>query len=175
MFKKIECKKCQTIYDEFSDSCPTCGKKNDFFPLKKKKNSMTFLDPIKQAFFFLIGWGGLKVVSIILSFIIKQIAVGMYEYNSPLYNEFLSSNKVSMILNFLSYATLFLSMIALLWDDIFVILNKFKKIRPLIYGIGYGLILVAVNAVYFMFLKLCGVQTTDNGNEIGRASCRERV
>jgi membrane protease YdiL (CAAX protease family) len=165
MFKRIECQNCHTNYDEYAENCPSCGQENGSYPLNKKKFSLTFLNPIKQAFVFLLGWGGLKIISLLISLIVNQIAAGLYSYESEAYYEFLSSNKVSMLLNFLSYATIFVAMLALLWNDIFIVLKKFKKIRPLIYGIGFGFLLVVVNAAYFMILKLCGVSTGDNGNE----------
>lgn len=162
MFKMIKCPYCGQAFDEYASQCPNCQNDNES-EIKSKVKRMHFVASLKQLLLFLAGWAGLKIIAILVRSIIEIIGNGIYQDDAL--SEFLDSNKVGMIVNSLAYVIIFVGLLAILWNDIFPLAKEFKKIRPFIYGIGYGLFITAVTIGYTLLLKACGIEFSDNGNE----------
>lgn len=162
MFKKFKCPYCGQEFDEYASQCPNCQSDNED---KSKVSKMHFIASFKQLLLFFTGWAGLKIVALLVRLIIEIIGQSIYQSDENALLEFLNSNKVGMIINSLAYVIIFVGLLAILWNDIFPLAKEFKKIRPFIYGIGYGLLITAVTIGYSLLLKACGVQFSDNGNE----------
>ncbi|MFA5283532.1 MAG: CPBP family intramembrane glutamic endopeptidase [Bacilli bacterium] len=164
MFKTIKCPNCGQAFDEYASQCPNCQSDNDG-KSKSKVRRMHFVASLKQLLLFLAGWGGLKIIALLVRSIIEMIGKSVYQGDADSLSDFLNSNKVGMIINSLAYVIIFVGLLAILWNDIFPLAKEFKKIRPFIYGIGYGLLITAVTIGYTLLLKACGIEFSDNGNE----------
>jgi len=119
---------------------------------------------IKQIFLFLIGWGGLTAVSLLVS-----VFFVLYAKNAipdEIQREaFLDSNQVSIMLNLITYSTLFVGILGLLWKDIVVVLKSFKRLRTIALGLAYGVAVMASVIIYNLIIIFSGIEMSDNQNE----------
>lgn len=162
MFSTKKCDKCGTNYDEMSLFCPNCQSQNTNPKLNKVKE-MIFLSPIKQVVVFLLGWLGIKVIALLISIIFSIYANQSFTKEEAII--WLDSLGVNMALQVLVYSTIFIGLFFVIYKERKIFFNQFKKIKPLIYGIGIGFLLIASSSAYGMFLKAIGVQTSSNENE----------
>ena len=164
MFNKVKCQNCGFEYDEYADFCPACQSENNLSTKKNKVPRMQFINSLKQILIFLMGWGIIKVVATMIQLIIKEVGKTIYTSDSAL-SEFMSSDKVNIIINAGAYLIIFVGILAILWNDVLPFVRSFKKIRPLIYGIGYGFLVLVITTIYSYLIKVTGISFGDNQNE----------
>ena len=152
MFKKITCKQCGEMYDEAFSECPNCHAINESLDHNFKTTQM--ISWPKQIGLFAVGLGGFELLALIISNIL--IATGLVDKNVGLAN---------MLLNTLSYAILFLSLLAITNNSLPKLLKSFKKLEPYIAGILCCLFIILTGSIYSMILKLAGVNIINNDNQ----------
>jgi len=159
-----KCPKCGHIHDGALDLCPKCGEASGGPLLETRFPNVIMVPFLKQIFLFLIGWGGLTLVSFLVSWIFIAYANSAFADQLAI-DAFLSSNKVSIMINLICYTTLIVGLVALLWNDVFRLLSQFKALKPLISGVSYGALLIVATIAYSLIVKASGYEMGDNENE----------
>jgi hypothetical protein len=159
-----KCPVCQHLHDGSLDECPRCGQQSDGPVLTTRFPNVIRVHWIKQIFLFLIGWGGLNVVSLIVSAFFVLYADN-YIFGAIQRETFLSSHHVGIMLNLITYSTLFVGILGLLWKDLLTILKTFKRLRAIVVGLAYGGAVMASVIIYNLIVILAGVEMSDNQNE----------
>lgn len=179
MNEKRKCKKCGLLIDSDLPSCPYCGYKNEEVieaevvneekkgdeKIEKKKHQRELFDYKKQVIqmsskymnllMFLFGWIGISIISTCLSIVLM---------NNNFYVTYFSIYG-SALLNFACYLILFGGFLLLISGDAFKFLDYFKNYRTYIYGLCYGLVLIAVSSIVSNLMYLIFGNTSVNNNE----------
>lgn len=159
-----QCPHCRHIHDGSLSVCPRCQQPSEGELLSTRFPNVIQVAWIKQIFMFLIGWGGLTAVSLLVYrfFILYANST----YNIPILREtFLHSNRTSLMLNLIAYSTLFVGLVALLWKDLIKVIKAFKPLRNLVTGLSYGGLLIVATIAYNLLVLATGYQMSDNQNE----------
>ena len=159
-----QCPHCRHIHDGSLAICPRCQQPSEGVLLSTRFPNVIQISWIKQILMFLIGWGGLTAVSLLVYrfFILYANSA----YNIPILREtFLHSNRTSLMLNLITYSTLFVGLVALLWKDLVKVLKAFKPLRNLVTGLSYGGLLIVATIAYNLLVLATGYQMSDNQNE----------
>ncbi len=158
------CPICHHIHDGSFDTCPHCGQPSTGPQFTSRFTNVIALHWIKQIFLFLIGWGGLTLVSYAVSLFFVFYA------NNNIADEvqreaYLASHQTSIMLNLITYAILFVGLLGLLWKDLITVLKSFKHLRAIIVGIAYGFAVMASVIIYNLIIIFSGIKISDNQNE----------
>ena len=155
-FKKRQCPNCETKYDEMSDYCPHCMARNDENLEFKKRHAMSFLPWGRELALFLTGWIGLLGLQVIMTLFI------------PLFG---SIDKVtsSMLINSLSYASLFLILFAIgtipTWAYVRDIFSKFKIGWAYLFGAVGFIVLASMSFFSSFIIQLVRPGAGEGGNQ----------
>ena len=166
MIKTKKCPKCEAYYDETLPECPTCHEKNDFSTIGKTngKDKSAELPLGRQLLAFISGWLGLDILATLISLLITLIL--SWKYSDPAELELaMHSLQISMFINFFAYVALFGALFAIVFPIIKPLLRQFKKWRPLVLGISYGVGIIMAGTVIGLLYQLLGIAPTDNANE----------
>ncbi len=159
-----KCPICHHIHDGSLNVCPRCSQASEGELLPTRFPNVIQVHWIKQIFLFLIGWGGLTAVSLLVS-----VFFVLYAKNAipdEIQREaFLNSNQVSIMLNLITYSTLFVGILGLLWKDIVVVLKSFKRLRAIALGLAYGVAVMTSVIIYNLIIIFSGIEMSDNQNE----------
>jgi len=164
MFKKNRCEACHSEYDDKYEVCPYC--KANELPLKKRLwgNKTIYLKPIKQIFFFVIGFGGLNLLALILGLLVQMIAA-IRLGNVDAVKEFVNSVQYSAIVNFTIYGILVVGLLGLVNKDVIKLLKSFKNfLVPIAAIAGFAAVMI-FNLIYSSILTACGINMSTNDNE----------
>lgn len=138
----------EVTYEENNDSNNGFG--TPPYPLKK------------QIALFAVGWGGFKVLAIL----IELIVLAIFSINSDLtYSELLRQMSVSMAINSSCYICLLAILLLISSRDAFKLVDSFKRYQSYLAGIGCVVAIFAFNYAYSIFLALIKAGVTDNANE----------
>lgn len=159
-----QCPHCRYIHDGVLETCPRCGQESRGDLLPNRFPNVIQVKWLKQIFLFLLGWGGLTVVSLIVSLFLVMYAKNTFT-NQVDIDAFLDSDKTNLMLNLITYSTLFVGLLGLLWKDLIVVLKSFKPLRNIIVGIGYGGLVMFAVIVYNLIILATGFKMDDNQNE----------
>ncbi len=166
MIKTRNCPKCGSYYDETLPECPTCHEKNDFSTtgqINEKKNR-TDLPLGRQILAFVSGWLGLDILATIISLIIQLIL--SWKYSDPAEVTLaMHSLQISMYINFFAYTALFGCLLAIVFPIVKPLLKQFKRWRPLVLGVSYGVGVIIAGTVIGLIYQLLRIAPTDNANE----------
>lgn len=159
-----ECPFCHHIHNSDFDICPRCGQHSEGPFLSSRFPNVIQIKWAKQILMFLIGWGGLTLVSFFVSFLFI-----LYANNAiadPIAREaFLKSDQANISLNVITYATLLVGLVALLWKDITTVLKSFKRLKTILLGLSYGGLVIVVVIIYNFIVIATGYEMSDNQNE----------
>ena len=159
-----ECPFCHHIHNGDFDICPRCGQRSEGPLLSSRFPNVIQIKWVKQILMFLIGWGGLTLVSLFVSFLF--ILYANNAITDPVAREaFLTSDQANISLNVITYATLFVGLVALLWKDIVIVLKSFKRLRTILLGLSYGGLVIVVVIIYNFIVIATGYEMSDNQNE----------
>lgn len=171
MFQKHEkptsyrqCPHCRHVHDGVLDVCPRCGLESKGEVLTSRFPNVIQVNWLKQIFLFLIGWGGLTVVSLLVFKFFIMYANSIF-FTPEEINAFLDSDRINLMLNLITYSTLFVGLIGLLWKDIITVLKSFKPLRNIAVGVGYGGLVMVVVIAYNLVVLATGYEMSDNQNE----------
>lgn len=159
-----QCPHCRYIHDGILETCPRCGQESRGDLLPNRFPNVIQVKWLKQIFLFLLGWGGLTIVSLIVSLFLVMYAKNTFT-NQVDIDAFLDSDKTNLMLNLITYSTLFVGLLGLLWRDLIVVLKSFKPLRNIIVGIGYGGLVMFAVIVYNLIVLATGFKMDDNQNE----------
>ncbi|MFA5481029.1 MAG: CPBP family glutamic-type intramembrane protease [Bacilli bacterium] len=159
-----KCPHCGHIHDYALSVCPKCGNLSEGELVTTRFPNVIELAIVKQIMMFLIGWGGLTLVSFLLSHIFLFYANNTFD-DPLLVSAFLKSDQISIMHNLITYLTLFVGLLGLLWKDIIKILHSFKSLRALISGLSYGALLIVAVIAYNLVIAATGYKISDNQNE----------
>ncbi len=159
-----QCPLCHHIHDGSLDTCPRCSQPSVGPQFSSRFPNVIQIHWIKQIFLFFIGWGGLTLVSLIVSLFF------VYYANNNIADEiqreaYLASHQVSIMLNLITYSTLFVGLLGLLWKDLLIVLKSFKRLRSIAVGIAYGFAVMASVIIYNLIIIYSGIEMSDNQNE----------
>ncbi len=167
MIKTKKCPKCEAYYDETLPECPTCHEKNDFSTTAQTppaKANPTQLPLGRQLLAFVSGWLGLDILATIISLIISLIL--SWKFSDPAEVDLaMHSLQISMFINFFAYVGLFGGLLAIVFPIIKPLLRQFKRWRPLVMGVSYGVGIIVAGIVISLVYQLIGIAPTDNANE----------
>lgn len=124
---------------------------NDNFSEPEKEKTSKDISVIKKVLFLLIGIGGLFIFSLLASLIAKQFHLQTEE-------------EFNGAANFLTYAMLFITLIAILNVDIKKLKKEFRNWLPYVVGIGFGIGLIVFSIIYSTIVNLF-YQSDINENE----------
>jgi membrane protease YdiL (CAAX protease family) len=136
LFKSSVCDKCENIYDAVERQCPKCGGNNSNPDAHKNHRGITWLPRWQEIVFFLVGWLGLNVIGLIVSF--------SFQYLNAVENKVL----YMAICQFVTYGILFFGLIALVLTNHRNILKAFKKATPYVMGVLIGVGVLFFNSIY---------------------------
>ncbi len=143
------CEKCQKGYDNHLDYCPHC-KENNQTRDRKRFEGVTYYEFWRQIIIFVIGAFLLSVVATIISAIFSSFD--------------LNELKATAIINFLTYAIVFVALLLSLLPEYRPLLKSFKGYKPYVFALaGLGAILM-FNYVYLTIIGLI-YPISDNANE----------
>ena len=159
-----QCPYCRHIHDGSLSICPRCNQTSEGELLPNRFPNVIQVHWVKQILMFLIGWGGLSLVSLLISLFF--IIYANNTYPDPIANEaFLNSNRTNLMLNLFTYSTLFVGLIALLWKDLIRVLKSFKPLRNIVVGLSYGGLVIVAAVAYNLVILAFGYEMSDNQNE----------
>lgn len=166
MIKTRICPKCQTYYDETLSECPSCHEKNEAFGTseQKKKKNEGGLPLGRQMLAFVAGWLGLDILATVISLLIQVILLIVYRDPAEV-NLAMQTLKISMFINFFAYAVLLGLLVIVAWPFLKTLFAQFKKFRPLLLGVSYGVAIIVAGTVIGLLYQLIGITPTDNANE----------
>lgn len=169
MKEKVKCKKCGLLIDKDSNFCPYCGYDQtkeekttiDVNPsdiidangnaaqLKRArftdfKSQALDLNWVKSLIFFLFGFLGLKLIAYLLQ-IIAVVSSNWY---------FLASGAASSAINFSCYIMLFGGFLIFAGKDITKFFKDFKENKTLLYGLGFGFLLMIASSTVSSLMNL---------------------
>ena len=124
---------------------------NDNFSEPKQEKTSKDISVIKKVLFLLIGIGGLFIFSLLAGVIATQFHLQTKE-------------EYTGAANFLTYAMLFVTLIAVLNVDIKNLKKEFKHWLPYVVGIGFGIGLIVFSIAYSAIINLF-YQSEVNENE----------
>ncbi len=166
MIKTRKCPKCNEYYDETLPECPTCHEKNDTFVNDAKaqaKRDVTL--PLgRQLLAFVAGWLGLDILATLISLIIQVILLIVYDDPAEV-DLAMQTLQIAMFINFFAYVALFGILGIIAWPIAKKFVNQFKKFRPLLLGISYGVGIIVAGTLIGILYQLLGITPTDNANE----------
>lgn len=166
MIKTKKCPKCAAYYDETLPECPTCHEKNDFstVDVEKQKKHSPELPLGRQILAFASGWLGLDILATIISLVISLVL--SWKYSDPAEVALaMQTLKISMYINFFAYVALFGVLFAIVFPILKPLAKQFKKWRPLVMGISYGIGIIAAGTFIGLLYDLLGIAPSDNANE----------
>lgn len=149
MFKKKECKRCKTSYDETFSECPKCGMEDT--ELCRDFKNITMVSWPKQIALFVIGFAIFQVIAIFYAAIIKKASI--------------TGQQANMLLNTLVYVSIFLILIGVLNVDLKKLVKSFKYWQPYLAGVGCVFAVLALGYIYQLILAAAHVQIGTSGNE----------
>ncbi len=165
-FGKKTCTWCGKEYDSQEEICPFCehGKEK----INPKRFGKRYLvTPIwKQALLFLIGCIGFQIIAVLVSLFIQLSNASLY----PTYDqmtEFLSTAKISGIINITSYLLLFAILCLTLWKDNLKIFKSFIDWKVFVGAVIGCAAIYAFNMFYNTVLYICGLDIANNDNQSG--------
>lgn len=152
LFKNTICPKCGSSYEPSNPTCPHCGEDNPNPDSHKKQRGITWLPYWQEILFFLVGWIGLNMLTVIMQFVF----VWLYDKTNE--TPFLAA------VTFTSYGLLFIGLLFLLWNKYQIVLKPFKKWLPYLVGVGIGVGMLLVSSAYSSLVSQF-TKVTDNENQ----------
>ena len=152
MFKKVNCKHCNEMYDETFDECPNCHAINE--DLDPSFKNLTMIPWYKQISLFAMGLGGFELLGFIIVTILY--ASGLADKNAAL---------ADILLQTLAYCLTIVSLILILYKDNIKLTKSFKNWRNYVGGILCIGLLLVFNYIYAIILYLSNVQIAPPSNQ----------
>jgi membrane protease YdiL (CAAX protease family) len=165
MIKTKICPKCGMYYDETLSECPSCHEKNDVQAMHtEKKNVPLDLSLVRQAIAFGAGWLGLDVFATVILLVIRLIASLTFA-DAAQVTLYMQTIDVAMFTNFFAYFAIFGILLVVIFPVLKPLLGQFKKFRPLLLGLAYGVLILASSIAISVFYYEIGISSSDNANE----------
>ena len=147
--EKKNCEKCTKNYDNHLDYCPYCKSLN-LTRNRRRFEGVTYYEFYRQIIIFIIGAFFLSVVATIISSILSNFDLDVL--------------RGTAIVNFVTYAIVFIALVLALLPEYRPLLKSFKGYKPYVFALaGVG----AIFAFNYFYLLLVGLfyPISDNANE----------
>ena len=143
-FKKTQCPNCKSLHDEMNEFCPFCHAPNEVNAEFRKTHPMTFIPWWKELIFALTGLIGFSLINLLVSVIFSIVMM-----------ERMTSDEAFalMIVNTVSYVIFFIICVSLLIPHWRVVLNKFTKVSPYLFGLVGLAVLYAFSISYGLIVE----------------------
>lgn len=146
-FKDKICPKCGASYDPALKNCPCCNTENDDPNISK--SNMTWLPISQQLLAFIIGFAGFHLLTFIFSLIFSNLAQ-QDQIQGLLY------------INLSSYLLIFIAFAILGFRYLNQIFYRFNKLRPYVFGLVAGIILIGLSTLISYLIGLAHPGTNEN-------------
>ncbi len=175
------CEQCNHRYDVYLNKCPHCKKQNNHRPSFYYRQNMDWLPIVRQILLIVIGYGGLQLLSLILSVIVSVVVTTnvysanpdlLYEELYDLILEEISSPYYSMLLNTLCYVIILACIIAITFPYLVDIFKKFANYKNVLFGVVGFIVLFVFSMLYSSLISLV-YQTEGNNNQTSIVSLVE--
>lgn len=157
LFKKKICPKCESQHDEMLDYCPYCKEKNEGITEFRKKSKITFLPFYDQLILFAVGFIGFLLMNILFSLIFDKVYIA-------------DNIKGLMLIDSLSYVSVFTGLIILIFPFKKGILDRFKSYWPYLIALLGCVALIGGNIILNLIID--SIHPTHTG---GNQSAAEQL
>lgn len=151
-----QCEHCNHQFDEMLSRCPYCHQENKNKASLPYKNKMVFMPIAYQFIVFLVGLGGL----FLFEFIFQLCLQGVIPHSDPG-----GILKLNAVVIFPSYACLFVALFLLVFKYLPEFAEHFKKVKPYLMGIVFGIGLIVFSLIYTTIVNSCCPGLDLNENE----------
>lgn len=172
-FKKKICPKCDSSTNELNSTCRVC--KNEFEtddPRIRSFNNNLPIGPIRELILFVIGSAGLFIIAQLIG--TAALFIKTFEFTASgltgeeltnAVKEYSSSVSLTVIMNDLTYALIFVGMLLFLWRDNRRLWKSFANFKVLL-GIPIFLGMMVLSSIWSMIATKLGATTNINQSTV---------